>query len=199
MKLLLLQNSFTLTYLIVKGVLVHYYHCSLSDPIRRSSNEKPMCMYLCSFELYTLTLSLSLSPLPPPLLSPDAPEITPVNSTTIRYDVALGSPLQLRCDYVGVPSPSLQWVQNNTNNLTSMAEVEILGGAEGDTSFSIVIDPVGRMSGGTFACVATNEVGSAMVVYSIRILSEWGAPINLRTCPLYQSIPACVCTCVGCM
>ena len=117
-----------------------------------------------SFSL-SLSLSLSLS------VSPVAPEITPANSTTPRHEVNLGSELIFTCGFVGVPKPFLQWIQNGSIVLTnSSAGVTLLGGAQGDTSFSIAISSVGRDSGGTYTCMANNTLSADSAQYSVLIL-----------------------------
>ena len=150
--------------------------------------------------LLPLSPSLSFFPPPPPspLLLPilpplcfslpsyaDAPEITPANSTTIVHDVPLGSELRLSCGYVGVPSADLVWIQNSTMSLMAgSGGVTILGGAPGDTTFTIVISSVVPDSKGTYTCNATNTVGSDAATYTVRILSKLTSGCTFRTLAL---------------
>ena len=97
--------------------------------------------------------------------------MTPANLTTLRHEVNLGSKLIFTCGIVGVPMPFLQWIQNGSIVLTNdSAGVTLLGGAQGDTSFSIAITSVGRDSGGTYTCIANNTLGTDSAQYSVLIL-----------------------------
>ena len=68
---------------------------------------------------------------------------------------------------------STQWIHNITLPLTDgSGGVSILGGAPGDTEFTIVISNVMRDSGGLYTCNANNARGSDVATYSVLILSE---------------------------
>ena len=102
---------------------------------------------------------------------PVAPEITAVNDSSHR--IALATELRLACGYVGVPFPELQWVHNGSIVLASGVGVAISGDQEGDSTFSLVIDEVGRDSGGTYSCRASNSLGTDQFDYTVLILSKW--------------------------
>ena len=101
----------------------------------------------------------------------DAPEITPANVSSHR--VLLSAELHLICGYVGVPTPNLQWLHNNSI-LTSHVGVTILGGQQETTSSdsSVVIATVNRDSGGTYTCNANNSLGTDEFVYTVLIVGK---------------------------
>ena len=106
-----------------------------------------------------------------PIIPAVAPEVTAVNSTVMTHSIILGEELRLRCGYVGVPGPTVQFFQNNSILLMDgMDGVTIIGGAPGDNEITLVISSVGQMSGGTYTCRANNTVGMGEVVYSVTIL-----------------------------
>ena len=68
--------------------------------------------------------------------------------------------------------PFLQWIQNGSIVLTNnSAGVALLDGAQGTTSFSVAISSIGRDSGGTYTCMASNSLGADSAEYYV--FSEW--------------------------
>ena len=102
-----------------------------------------------------------------------APEVTARNDTMMAHRIILGEELRLSCGYMGVPGPNVQFYQNDSMLLMDgMNGATIIGGAPSDNEITLVIAAVGRMSGGTYTCRASNSVGMDEVVYSVTILGN---------------------------
>ena len=86
--------------------------------------------------------------------------------------IALGSPLFLQCDYVGVPPPTGQWRLNSTLLANGAGDINIIGGAVGDSSVAVRVASVGENSGGTYTCNVTNIVDSVEASFTVLILGK---------------------------
>ena len=109
-----------------------------------------------------------------PIVHAVAPEVTVHNDTMMSHHIILREELHLGCGYMGVPRPTVQFFQNGSILLMDgMNGVTIIRGAPGDNEITLVISSVGRMSGGTYTCRASNTVGMGEVVYSVTIVGRY--------------------------
>ena len=97
----------------------------------------------------------------------DAPEVTAINDTAVPHRIILGGELRLGCSYVGVPNPTVVWLQDDVMLTDDSDGVTIM---TGDSDTTLVISSVVRQSMGTYTCRATNTLGVDQRRFSVTIL-----------------------------
>ena len=80
-----------------------------------------------------------------------------------------GEEFRLRCNYVGVPAPSIQWFHNGVLLRNGVDGVSI---NTGDNISSILIVAADHSDGGTYTCTANNSLGTDQESYSVVILGK---------------------------
>jgi len=90
----------------------------------------------------------------------------PVISTSQLFVIRLhpNTPVNLECEYFGIPNPTLSW-KRNSNILTNGSNGTVIY-LQGNVSLLIVMDRFGK-SGGNFVCNASNIAGDIHLNFSI--------------------------------
>lgn len=103
------------------------------------------------------------------------PEITHNSSD---HEIELGGELILRCDYVGIPTPTGQWLLNGTELVDGVGGVRITGGAIGDFFVELQVSSVTWSSEGIYTCNVTNNIKSVETNFTVHIVSKSVFPLN---------------------
>ena len=106
--------------------------------------------------------------------SPDTPEI--INSSQPYQAVSLGSNLTLTCELDGIPTPSIQWVQDGTV-VSSGPDVTIT--IPNGSSSALTVTNLQRNHIGVYECNASNGVGSTLMRFIVQIEGN-ELPITLQ-------------------
>ena len=93
--------------------------------------------------------------------------MTALNDTAMPHAIIVGEELRLRCGYVGVPVPTVIWLQDGAMLTNGEGGVVITGGAPGDNETTLVISAVEPTNRGTYTCQANNTVGMDEEQYSV--------------------------------
>ena len=93
--------------------------------------------------------------------------MTALNDTVMRHEIIVGQELRLRCSYVGVPMPTVVWIQDDLMLTNGEDGVVITGGAPGDSEITLVISAVEPTNSGMYTCRATNALGMDEEQYSV--------------------------------
>lgn len=105
----------------------------------------------------------------------DGPEA--ITRENAMRSINLRGALTLRCDFDGVPIPSVVWVHNSTIELDETANSRITISTDVDGGFSVLsINDVGRDGGGLYTCRFNNSVGVVSInVTTVFILGKDGS------------------------
>ena len=76
-------------------------------------------------------------------------------------NIFLGGTLTLSCVFVGVPTPMVTWMHNDSVLSASDPEISI---TTNDNTSQLVRTNIDRNGGGIYRCITTNLLGSATAV-----------------------------------
>ena len=94
----------------------------------------------------------------------DAAEVTPTFSSS-HGTIAIGQLFFLRCNYSGVPEPTVQWFHNNS--LLTTGNGTIIDSGQGLGSTLLMIAEFECIHKGTYTCQANNSLGSDEASYTV--------------------------------
>ena len=93
--------------------------------------------------------------------------MTALNDTANPHAIIMGQELRFRCSYVGVPVPTVVWLQDGVMLTNGVGGVVITGGAPGDNEITLVISAVEPTNRGMYTCRANNTLGMDEEQYSV--------------------------------
>ena len=93
--------------------------------------------------------------------------MTALNDTANPHAIIVGEELRFRCSYVGVPVPTVVWLQDDAMLANGVGGVVITGGAPGDNEITLVISAVEPTNRGMYTCRANNTLGMDEEQYSV--------------------------------
>ena len=130
---------------------------------------------------FCIWLSLSLSPVPPQILS------SPADS-----EVEVGQDISLTCRAEGTSLSAITWTRDGTLLDTSIPRITI--STQSPTSFTLqsvlLVSPAQLEDSGSYGCRASSEVGNSSASFSLLVTSE-PQPIKRKKLLFFYNTSLC--------